>query len=174
VTGAAVMQSPLGPLVLRAEGDALAAISIADEPAATTQASGVLALAREQLEAYFSGELRAFDLPLAPGGTTFDRRVWAAVGAVPFGRTTSYGALAASLGAPRAARAVGHANGRNPLPIVIPCHRLVGADGRLTGYRYGVERKRALLEHESANRGYTLLAAPDRHTIGTDSRVLTR
>ena len=159
----AVIPSPLGPLVLHGRDGRLAAIEMrADaEPAD----DGSLAEARRQLEAYFAGARRTFGLDLDLAGTAFDRRVWEAVRAIPYGRTASYGRLAARLGFPRAARAVGHANGRNPLPIVIPCHRLVGADGSLTGYRYGTERKRALLEHEASQRShgvertYTLLGA---------------
>ncbi len=158
------MPSRLGPLVLLGRDRRLAAIEMGAD--AEPADDGSLAAARTQLEAYFAGELLAFDLDmdLNPPGTQFDRRVWDAVRAIPYGTTVSYGRLAARLGAPRAARAVGHANGRNPLPIVIPCHRLVGADGSLTGYRYGTERKRLLLEHErahdaSGSKRYILLGA---------------
>jgi methylated-DNA-[protein]-cysteine S-methyltransferase len=105
-----------------------------------------LAEARDQLEAWFAGERTSFDLPLRPGGTPFQQRVWAAVRAVPYGATSTYGALAAALAT--APRAVGLANGRNPLSIVVPCHRLLGATGALTGYAGGLERKHALLELE--------------------------
>jgi methylated-DNA-[protein]-cysteine S-methyltransferase len=108
------------------------------------------AQARAQLDAWFAGDLTAFELELDPVGTAWQRRVWAALRTVPYGTTTTYGALAAALGAPGSARAVGLANGRNPLAIVVPCHRVVGADGGLTGYAGGVERKRTLLEHEAA------------------------
>lgn len=104
----------------------------------------------EQLGAYFAGELREFTLPLAPRGTDFQLRVWAALRRIPYGVTWSYGRLAAELGSPGASRAVGLANGRNPLPIVVPCHRVIGADGSLTGYSGGIGRKRALLEAEGA------------------------
>jgi methylated-DNA-[protein]-cysteine S-methyltransferase len=107
------------------------------------------AAARDQLDAYFAGELRAFDLPVALEGSAFFLAVWKAVRAIPFGQTRTYGEIAAQLGRPRAARAVGLANGRNPLPIVVPCHRLIGADGSLTGYGGGLARKRWLLEHEA-------------------------
>jgi methylated-DNA-[protein]-cysteine S-methyltransferase len=107
--------------------------------------------ARAALEAYFSGELRALDsVEVETGGTEFQRRVWLALRAIPPGRTLSYGELAERLGAPRAVRAVGLANGRNPVPIVLPCHRVIGADGSLTGYGGGLERKRFLLAHEGA------------------------
>ena len=112
--------------------------------------AGMLAEARAQLAAYFAGELTAFDLPLAPRGTPFQERVWRALREIPYGATLSYGELARRLGDPRATRAVGAANGRNPLSIVVPCHRVVGADGSLTGFGGGIARKRWLLAHEGA------------------------
>jgi len=105
--------------------------------------------ATSQLEAYFAGERTAFDLPLAPRGTPFQQRVWDLLRAIPFGETTTYGALATALGNPRTVRAVGLANGRNPISIVVPCHRVIGADGSLVGFGGGLERKRALLAHEA-------------------------
>ena len=103
------------------------------------------------LDAYFAGDLGALDtLPIATGGSEFQRNVWAALRRIPAGTTTGYGALAASLGKPGAARAVGLANGANPIGIVVPCHRVIGASGALTGYAGGVERKRWLLTHERA------------------------
>jgi methylated-DNA-[protein]-cysteine S-methyltransferase len=102
-----------------------------------------------QLEEYFAGRRTTFDLPLAPVGSPFQRRVWEALREIPYGRTESYGALAARLGLVNGARAVGTANGQNPLPIVVPCHRVVGANGRLVGYGGGLERKRTLLEIEA-------------------------
>ncbi|MHB1862698.1 MAG: methylated-DNA--[protein]-cysteine S-methyltransferase [Gemmatimonadaceae bacterium] len=110
--------------------------------------SVVLARARDQLNAYFDGTLTRFDLPLAAEGTPFQRQVWDALRRIPFGSTMSYGALARALGRPTATRAVGAANGRNPISIVVPCHRVIGADGSLTGFGGGMERKRWLLEHE--------------------------
>ncbi len=107
------------------------------------------AQAREQLLEYHRGARRTFDLPLAPAGTDWQRRVWLALGDIPFGQTLSYGALAARLGRPQAARAVGHANGSNPLPLVVPCHRLIGANGALTGYGGGLDIKERLLAHEA-------------------------
>lgn len=104
--------------------------------------------AADQLDAYFAGRLTSFDLPLAPHGSGFQRRVWAALQEIPYGQTQSYGELAVRVGSPGAARAVGLANGRNPIGIVIPCHRVVGSDGSLTGYGGGLERKRALLDLE--------------------------
>jgi methylated-DNA-[protein]-cysteine S-methyltransferase len=103
---------------------------------------------RRQLDAYFAGRLRVFELPLAPQGTEFQRTVWDALLRIPYGETTSYGALARSLGKPEASRAVGLANGRNPIPIVIPCHRVIGSGGSLTGYGGGLDLKRRLLALE--------------------------
>ncbi len=109
-----------------------------------------LSRVRRALERYFAGERLDFDLDVAPAGTPFQRRVWRALQEIPYGRTLSYGELARRIGAPRAVRAVGRANGSNPIPIVIPCHRVIGADGTLTGYGGGLEKKRALLELEGA------------------------
>lgn len=111
-------------------------------------AAGVAA----QLREYFAGARTRFDLPLAPRGTAFQRQVWEALRPIPHGMTTSYGAIAASIGRPTASRAVGAANGQNPIAIVVPCHRVVGSTGALTGYGGGMERKRWLLDHETAQR----------------------
>ena len=102
----------------------------------------------EQLEAYWSGDLRVFDLPLLLAGTPFQRRVWTALQAIPYAETTSYGGLAIAVGAPGAARAVGLANGRNRIGIVVPCHQVIGSSGRLVGYGGGLDRKQQLLAHE--------------------------
>ena len=102
-----------------------------------------------QLDAYFAGRLRQFDLPLATGGTAFQQRVWRALRDIPYGETVSYGELARHIERPAAVRAVGAANGQNPISIVIPCHRVIGADGSLTGYGGGLERKRHLLDLEA-------------------------
>lgn len=110
----------------------------------------VLKEAGEQLKSYFAGELKEFSLPLAPTGTDFMKKVWAALCEIPYGKTASYGDIAVKIGSPKAARAVGLANNRNPIPIFIPCHRVIGADGSLTGYRGGLEIKRRLLELEKA------------------------
>ena len=110
----------------------------------------VLRAAIDQLQEYFRGRRREFTVPLAPAGTEFQRRVWAAITAIPFGKTLSYGQLAEMLGGPHLARAVGAATGANPIPILIPCHRVVGTDGALTGYRGGLEMKVRLLQHEGA------------------------
>ena len=149
-----LIDTPLGPLVATAAGDGgLSSLAFdgdaeGEERLARAPARGMLADTRRQISEYFAGERTAFELPLSPGGTPFQQRVWRALAEVPYGETVSYGELAGALGAPGAARAVGLANGRNPIPIVVPCHRIVGADGRLTGYGGGLERKRALLELE--------------------------
>jgi methylated-DNA-[protein]-cysteine S-methyltransferase len=150
MTTYSLLDSPLGEVLLTAGDDgALTRVMIGARAAdGWRRHDAALAGARGQLTAYFAGELRAFDLPLALGGTPWQQRVWAAVGAIPYGETRTYGELAAEVCTPAAARAVGHANGRNPACIVVPCHRVVGARGALTGYAYGVERKRALLDLE--------------------------
>jgi methylated-DNA-[protein]-cysteine S-methyltransferase len=112
--------------------------------------AGPLRDAREQLLAYFDGGRRTFDLPLAPVGTPFQLKVWNTLARIPFGATWSYRDLAERIESPKAVRAVGAANGRNPLPIVLPCHRVIGADGSLTGFGGGLPLKRFLLEHEGA------------------------
>ena len=111
---------------------------------------GILDEAREQLQAYFEARRRRFTLPVAPEGTPFQQRVWRELQQIPWGTTTTYREIAERLGQPAAVRAVGHANGRNPIAIVIPCHRVVGANGRLTGYAGGIAVKRRLLQHEGA------------------------
>ena len=154
--------SPLGDLLLSAAEDGrLTGLHLPDhrhgpEPAPAGD-DGRFAAAREQLDAYFAGELEAFDLPLAPAGTPFQLRVWDELTRIPFGETISYGELARRLGDPRLVRAVGTANGRNPVSIVIPCHRVIGADGSLVGYGGGLDRKRWLLDHEAVASGRQLL-----------------
>jgi methylated-DNA-[protein]-cysteine S-methyltransferase len=150
---AAVFPSPVGPLALVASPLGLSAIRWDGEVPAGVALDGgaaVLAEAASQLAEYFGGTRRVFDLPLDLVGTPFQREAWRALRDVPFGETLSYGEQARRLGRPAAARAVGAANGRNPLPIVLPCHRLVGSDGSLTGFGGGLWRKRALLEHEAS------------------------
>jgi methylated-DNA-[protein]-cysteine S-methyltransferase len=109
--------------------------------------------ARRQLDGYFAGELREFDLPLNPQGSTLQLRVWAALREIPYGDTASYGAIAAGIGWPNGARAVGAINGQNPLPIIIPCHRVIGADGKLVGYGGGLPMKQFLLSLEASHSG---------------------
>lgn len=147
------LPSPLGPLVARTDGRALTALDFDGAPPGgvplSPEASALLERVAEAVEAYFAGTLRAFDLPLAPRGTPFQRRVWDALRAIPYGRTASYADIARRIGQPKAVRAVGAANGRNPIAIVIPCHRVIGADGTLTGYAGGLARKEALLALEA-------------------------
>jgi methylated-DNA-[protein]-cysteine S-methyltransferase len=149
------MNSPIGELTLTSDGEALTGISMHKQKHAPRGAKGwkrdddALKTARAQLKAYFEGELQDFDLPLAAEGTQFQRRVWQALRDIPYGVTISYGELARRIGQPQASRAVGLANGRNPIAIVVPCHRVIGADGTLTGYGGGLERKRWLLALES-------------------------
>ncbi|MEZ4400979.1 MAG: methylated-DNA--[protein]-cysteine S-methyltransferase [Kofleriaceae bacterium] len=154
----APLPSPIGPLTVVASPTAVTAIYFPGEAAPAGAAARapadhpVLAAAAAELAAYFAGALRRFALPLAGIGTPFQQQVWRALGQVPFGATTSYGALAAAVGRPTAARAIGAANGANPIPIVVPCHRVIGADGSLTGYAGGVAIKRWLLAHEAGAR----------------------
>jgi methylated-DNA-[protein]-cysteine S-methyltransferase len=148
--------SPLGPLTLIASGGALTGLYLNGRTPASADAAGaaededaaVLDEAVRQLSEYFGGQRQAFDLPLALEGTAFQRRVWDALLGIGYGLTVSYGQLADEIGRPTAARAVGLANGRNPVSIIVPCHRVVGADGSLTGYGGGLASKQRLLELE--------------------------
>lgn len=147
-----VHESPVGPLTLISNGEALTDVQFENPRYAYAPAPAgkdkILDAARRQLDQYFAGTLRAFDLPLAPKGTAFQQRVWQALLTIPYGVTRSYGQQAATIGSPQASRAVGLANGRNPISIVIPCHRVIGANGSLTGYGGGMARKQLLLELE--------------------------
>jgi methylated-DNA-[protein]-cysteine S-methyltransferase len=148
------LSSPLGKLLLTSDGDNLTAIYFPKHqhenlPAAHWRRDPkCLDEACRQLRAYFVGELHKFDLPLAMAGSPFERRVWNALRKIPHGKTVSYGDIAAKIGQPKACRAVGLANGRNPIPIVVPCHRVIGSNGSLTGYGGGLDTKRRLLELE--------------------------
>jgi methylated-DNA-[protein]-cysteine S-methyltransferase len=149
-----VVDTPIGQLVLMGEDNRLTQLEFIDSPRVKcegTRDDRAFGDARAQLDAYFAGELRQFDFAMDPRGTDFQRRVWDALLRIPYGTTTTYGQLAAELGVPRAHRAVGAANGRNPIAIVIPCHRLIGASGSLTGYGGGLDRKRWLLDLEGAH-----------------------
>jgi methylated-DNA-[protein]-cysteine S-methyltransferase len=147
--------SPIGRLLLTGEGDWLTGLWMQDAGRARVPGAGwredpvAFGAVREQLEQYFAGERTAFDVPLRMAGTDFQRRVWSALREIPYGQTWSYGDLARHIGAPDAVRAVGAANGRNPISVIVPCHRVIGADGSLTGFGGGLERKRLLLELES-------------------------
>ena len=146
-----IQPSPIGPLRLVSNGDALTELWLPGS--FPTERNGetdrVLRDAGEQLSAYFEGRLRVFDLPLAPRGTSFQLRVWNALLRIPYGRTMSYAEIAAFIDAPGKARAVGAANGNNPIAIIIPCHRVIGSHGELVGYGGGLDTKRYLLELES-------------------------
>jgi methylated-DNA-[protein]-cysteine S-methyltransferase len=154
-----MLASPVGPLRIVGSEEQLFSITMerqrwsAPHDPSWRRAEGPFVGAMRQLSEYFAGERREFDLPLELAGTPFRVRVWEALAAIRYGTTRTYGELAASLGQPGAARAVGLANGRNPFAIVLPCHRVVGADGALVGYGGGLERKAWLLEHEQAKAG---------------------
>jgi methylated-DNA-[protein]-cysteine S-methyltransferase len=149
------LESPIGRLLLTSDGSALTGLYM--EPSRKAQSTqgwaedvtvGPLSATLRQLTEYFAGTRREFDLPLRLQGTSFQTRVWHELGEIPYGQTWSYGQLARRIANPSASRAVGLANGRNPVSIVVPCHRVIGADGSLTGYGGGLERKRWLLAHE--------------------------
>jgi methylated-DNA-[protein]-cysteine S-methyltransferase len=149
-----VIGTPIGPVGLEADEDALTQVTFHARAAAGPRPrSGVLAEASRQLDAYFDKRLRRFDLPLAPHGTPFQLDVWTALQTIPYGETWSYADLARRIGRPAAIRAVGAANGRNPIPIVIPCHRVIGSNGQLVGFGGGLPVKQALLALE----GYLLV-----------------
>jgi methylated-DNA-[protein]-cysteine S-methyltransferase len=159
------IDSPIGRLLLGTDGEALIRIDM-DVPSRPPRAlegwtsdasAGPLPEAARQLAEYFNGRRRAFDLALRLEGTEFQRRAWRCLMEIPYGETRSYGEQAKRIGNPNASRAVGLANGRNPIPIVVPCHRVIGADGSLTGFGGGIERKRWLLEHEWRGAGAQIM-----------------
>ena len=149
----ALLDSPIGPLTLVADGRALAGLYMAEHrhrpPIDGARDDTVLPDVQEQLTAYFARDLKEFDITVSVAGSPFQQEVWAALRTIPYGESWSYGQLAAAIGRPKASRAVGLANGRNPVSIVVPCHRVVGSTGGLTGYGGGLERKRWLLDHEA-------------------------
>jgi methylated-DNA-[protein]-cysteine S-methyltransferase len=150
----ATVQSPIGELFLAGDGDALGILYMSDANdysdayAGRTRDEAALRPVIDQLRAYFAGDLQQFDLRLSPSGTEFQREVWDALNTIPYGETRSYGEIAAQIGKPKAARAVGMANNRNPIAVIVPCHRVIGANGSLTGYGGGLGRKELLLELE--------------------------
>jgi methylated-DNA-[protein]-cysteine S-methyltransferase len=152
VTWTLLDPTPVGPLLLTAEDGALTGLYFGAKPVPGERDDDdpFLREVAAQLGAYFAGRLRDFDLPLAPRGTPFQRSVWDQLRLIPYGTTTTYGTLARTLGNPGASRAVGLANGRNPISIVVPCHRVIGANGSLTGFGGGMSAKRVLLELESS------------------------
>lgn len=141
------LETPVGRLLLCTDGDALTEIRF-NAKEVRTDASPVLEQAERELNEYFAGKRKAFSVPVSPKGTPFQRRIWDALRGIPYGETVSYGEVARRIGSPRACRAAGMANHKNPIPIVIPCHRVIGADGGMTGYGGGLEIKRRLLELE--------------------------
>jgi len=149
-----VIPSPIGDLTLVSNGEALTGLYLCEQKGGPDPDSGwqrdevEFDAVAKQLAAYFAGDRREFDLPLAPRGTEFQVKVWRELCRIPYGETISYGELARRIGQPAASRAVGLANGRNPIGIIVPCHRVIGADGTLTGYGGGLDRKKWLLEHE--------------------------
>jgi methylated-DNA-[protein]-cysteine S-methyltransferase len=146
--------SPVGRIRLDGHGQTVTGLYLPDHPRCPAPApdstldADAFAEAQAQLDQYFAGTRRQFDLPLELHGTPFQVDVWTALRAIPYGETTTYAAIAEAIGRPAAVRAVGAANGRNPISIIVACHRVIGADGGLTGYGWGVERKAWLLEHE--------------------------
>jgi methylated-DNA-[protein]-cysteine S-methyltransferase len=147
--------SPCGPLVLAARNDQLVQLHLPESsdalPIGTERLTPILKRTAKQLGEYFAGKRTTFELDLAAEGTAFQRRVWDELVTIPFGTTTSYGAIAQAIGRPAASRAVGAANGRNPIAIIVPCHRVIGSTGALTGFGGGLPMKQFLLAHERAH-----------------------
>ena len=154
-----VVPAPIGRLIVASDGSAIAGVWMANARPRDDQwerhrgTDALLAEVRGELTAYFEGRLREFRVPLAPNGTDFQRRVWTALTKIPYGTTISYADLARRVDNLAAVRAVGAANGRNPIPVIVPCHRVIGSDGSLTGFGGGLDRKRWLLHHEGALAG---------------------
>ncbi|MBU6470462.1 MAG: methylated-DNA--[protein]-cysteine S-methyltransferase [Gammaproteobacteria bacterium] len=152
------LRTPVGKLLLAGDDHGLRQVDFQDGPhpaqpdPAWRQDEKPFRAVIQQLREYFDGERRSFDLPLAPAGTAFQLKVWHALRGIPYGKTWSYGELARRIKRPKASRAVGAANGQNPLPIIVPCHRVIGTDGSLTGFGGGLKIKQQLLELESGER----------------------
>lgn len=150
----ATTDSPIGELLLLGDGESVHGLLMNGDgefegrKSDLTQDQNAFSGTIEQLEQYFAGDRRSFALSLEPEGTEFQRAVWKALAAIPFGETRSYGEIAVAVGRPKAARAVGMANNRNPIAVIVPCHRVIGAGGALVGYAGGLERKTWLLDHE--------------------------
>jgi methylated-DNA-[protein]-cysteine S-methyltransferase len=149
-----IFDTPVGEMMAVGDGDALHFLQLPGAferkslPADRAGAPAAVAETIEQVDAYFDHRLKEFSVPLDPAGTDFQRRVWFALADIAYGRTESYAGLAARIGRPKACRAVGLANGRNPIPLILPCHRVIGSGGSLTGYGGGLELKQRLLDHE--------------------------
>ncbi|MCZ6830967.1 MAG: methylated-DNA--[protein]-cysteine S-methyltransferase [Gammaproteobacteria bacterium] len=153
-----ILETPLGQLRLVSNGRALVRIEFPHQHGSDGEASNdeVLQQCERQLQEYFAGERQAFQLPLAAQGTEFQQRVWTALQAIPFGERRSYRDIADGIGNRKAVRAVGAANGKNPIPIVVPCHRVIGSDGSLTGFAGGLAAKQLLLQLESRQIGMAM------------------
>ena len=150
----AKVDSPIGDILIAGDDDGITMLGRITEPElgdgwVRVNRYAAIKEAAQQLDAYWAGELLDFDLPLAAKGTPFQQKVWSALRTIPYGTTATYGEIARKIGSPTASRAVGAANGRNPIAIVVPCHRVIGANGTLTGYAGGLDMKRALLDHET-------------------------
>lgn len=144
------LASPLGLVEVTASEQGVVAVTFCDMPRQPVQPQRLVQEAKRQLIAYFTQELSEFDLPLAATGTVFQQQVWQALTTVPYGQTASYGDIAKAINNPKGVRAVGLANGKNPIAIIVPCHRIIGANGTLTGYAGGLDKKAWLLAHEGA------------------------
>lgn len=158
------IDSPIGPLTLAGQGNTLTHLVMLDQAHAPSRADwlrddSAFPDVVEQINAYFAGELTEFHVTCQLRGTDFQRRVWNALMTIPYGQTRSYGQLASQIGAPKASRAVGLANGRNPIAIIVPCHRVIGSNGSMTGYGGGIDRKKALLNLERPEHQATLMLA---------------
>ncbi len=149
------IESPLGIMELRASEQGVTQVIFSGRTENTIKTSVITDACKQQLIEYFNGQRTIFDLPLAPQGTTFQQSVWAFLTQIPFGKTLSYGDIANMLNNGKAVRAVGGANGRNPISLIVPCHRVIGKNGSLTGYAGGIERKLWLLKHENIEIKYS-------------------
>ncbi|MEH6589933.1 MAG: methylated-DNA--[protein]-cysteine S-methyltransferase [Halioglobus sp.] len=149
-----LIETPIGTLRICSDGAAVTELNFdgdySVEVDATDEKDAILSLAAKQLSEYFTGKRTVFDLPLAPQGTVFQQAVWKTLAAIPYGELRSYSDIAQQIGKPNAVRAVGAANGKNPLPIIVPCHRVIGRDGSLTGFAGGIEMKSQLLQMEGS------------------------
>jgi methylated-DNA-[protein]-cysteine S-methyltransferase len=174
-----IYASPIGDLTLTSDGEALTGLYMCQhrgQPASGPEANwqrddSAFRAIREQLVDYFEGKLRQFELPMRMAGTPFQRKVWQGLCAIPYGETVSYTELARRIGHSGASRAVGSANGRNPISIVVPCHRVIAADGTLGGYGGGLERKEWLLQHETTVDGRARETRPLRRPVATSLAV---
>lgn len=147
-----VVSSPVGKLLIRADDESIVEVSFTGENSAHTDDCDLLKKCASELEMYFAGKLKEFTVPISLKGTDFRKRCWEALRTIPYGETISYKALAEKVASPKAYRAVGGANHHNPIVIIVPCHRVIGADGGLTGFGGGIEKKRRLLELESKHK----------------------